>query len=75
MCILKFLFILYSLQQGSLAYVPQIAWIQNETLRNNIIFGKKYAHSKYDAILESCALKPDLMILPAGDKTEIGEKV
>jgi hypothetical protein len=30
---------------------------------------------KYDKVLEACALKPDLEILPAGDKTEIGEKV
>ena len=58
-----------------MAYVPQIAWIQNATLRNNILFGKKYTHTKYDTILEACALKSDLQILPAGDKTEIGEKV
>ena len=63
------------MSQGSVAYVPQIAWIQNATLRNNILFGKRYAHTKYDTILEACALKPDLQILPAGDKTEIGEKV
>ena len=63
------------MSQGSVAYVPQIAWIQNATLRNNILFGKRYAHTKYDAILEACALKPDLQILPAGDKMEIGEKV
>ena len=58
-----------------MAYVPQIAWIQNATLRNNILFGKRYTHTKFDTILEACALKPDLQILPAGDKTEIGEKM
>ena len=61
--------------QGTIAYVPQQAWIQNATLRNNILFGKNYRSSKYDSILEACALKPDLQILPGGDKTEIGEKV
>ena len=61
--------------QGAIAYVPQQAWIQNATLRNNILFGKNYRHSKYDRIIEACALKPDLQILPGGDRIEIGEKV
>lgn len=61
--------------QGSISFVPQQAWIQNATLRNNILFGKNYRHSKYDRIIEACALKPDLQILPGGDKIEIGEKV
>lgn len=29
----------------------------------------------YDKVIESCALKSDLEILPGGDATEIGEKV
>ena len=29
--------------QGSVAYVPQQAWIQNNTLKNNILFGKQLA--------------------------------
>ena len=58
-----------------MAYVAQQAWIQNATLRDNILFGKPYEDNKYDAVLEACALKPDLEILPGGDQTEIGEKV
>ncbi|ODM95243.1 Multidrug resistance-associated protein 1 [Orchesella cincta] len=60
--------------KGSLAYVAQQAWIQNATLRNNILFGKPFDPTKYDKVVEACALKPDFEILPAGDKTEIGEK-
>ena len=30
---------------------------------------------RYRAVVEACALKPDIEILPAGDDTEIGEKV
>ena len=30
---------------------------------------------KYNEVLDACALRPDLDILPAGDMTEIGEKV
>jgi ABC-type transport system involved in cytochrome bd biosynthesis fused ATPase/permease subunit len=61
--------------QGSIAYVPQQAWIQNATLRDNIIFGKSVDHASYQRVIEACALKPDLEMLPAGDQTEIGEKV
>ncbi|KAK5851307.1 hypothetical protein PBY51_002110 [Eleginops maclovinus] len=60
--------------RGSVAYVPQQAWIQNATLRDNILFGKDYNEPKYRCVLEACALTPDLEVLPGGDMTEIGEK-
>ena len=58
-----------------MAYVPQQAWIQNATLRNNILFGRDFDQQLYDRVLDACALRPDLDILAAGDMTEIGEKV
>ncbi|KAL7850070.1 hypothetical protein SRHO_G00194190 [Serrasalmus rhombeus] len=60
--------------KGSVAYVPQQAWIQNATLRENIIFGQERKENWYQRVLEACALLPDLEILPGGDSTEIGEK-
>ena len=42
--------------------------------RDNILFGKKFDKKKYEAVIEACALIPDLKVLPGGDKTEIGEK-
>uniref|UniRef100_A0A669CGU8 Canalicular multispecific organic anion transporter 2 n=1 Tax=Oreochromis niloticus TaxID=8128 RepID=A0A669CGU8_ORENI len=60
--------------RGSVAYVPQQAWIQNATLRDNILFGNPYNEQKYNSVLEACALTPDLQVLPGGDMTEIGEK-
>ncbi|KAL4648167.1 canalicular multispecific organic anion transporter 2 isoform X2 [Arapaima gigas] len=60
--------------QGSVAYVPQQAWIQNATLRDNILFGQLYNECKYHTVLDACALTPDLDVLPGGDMTEIGEK-
>ncbi|XP_037610526.1 canalicular multispecific organic anion transporter 2 isoform X2 [Sebastes umbrosus] len=60
--------------RGSVAYVPQQAWIQNATLRDNILFGKPYNEQQYRCVLEACALTPDLEVLPGGDMTEIGEK-
>ena len=59
---------------GKVAYVPQQAWIQNTTLQGNITFGKRLNQELYDRVVEACALKPDLEILPGGDQIEIGEK-
>ena len=59
---------------GSLAYCAQNAWIQNLTLKDNILFGKQYNEAKYEETLKACALLSDLKTLAAGDETEIGEK-
>ncbi|KAL1139319.1 hypothetical protein AAG570_006305 [Ranatra chinensis] len=60
--------------KGSIAYVPQLAWIQNATLQDNILFGKSLEKKSYHRIVDSCALKQDIDMLPGGDQTEIGEK-
>ncbi|KAJ3075108.1 Canalicular multispecific organic anion transporter 2 [Podochytrium sp. JEL0797] len=59
---------------GSVAYVSQQAWIENATVRDNILFGSEYNEVKYNAIIDACALLSDFKILGAGDMTEIGEK-
>ncbi|XP_033149992.1 LOW QUALITY PROTEIN: multidrug resistance-associated protein 1 [Drosophila busckii] len=59
---------------GKMAYVPQQAWIQNATVRDNILFGKPYDRKRYNRVIDACALRTDIEILSAGDLTEIGEK-
>ncbi|KPU73776.1 uncharacterized protein Dana_GF14209, isoform J [Drosophila ananassae] len=59
---------------GKLAYVPQQAWIQNATVRDNILFGQTYDRKRYNKVIDACALRADIDILSAGDQTEIGEK-
>jgi hypothetical protein len=49
--------------------------MQNATIRDNILFGKRFNEGLYRSILHACALEQDLEILPGGDMTEIGEKV
>ncbi|XP_040570074.1 multidrug resistance-associated protein 1 [Lepeophtheirus salmonis] len=60
--------------RGSIAYGAQQAWVLNTSLKNNILFNKSYDGDKYTRIVEACALKSDLDMLPGGDETEIGEK-
>ncbi|KAL8810833.1 MAG: hypothetical protein Q9223_002066 [Gallowayella weberi] len=59
---------------ASRAFCPQYAWIQNATVRDNIVFGKEYQRNWYDEVVDACALRPDLDMLPHGDMTEIGER-
>jgi ATP-binding cassette subfamily C (CFTR/MRP) protein 1 len=37
--------------RGKVAYVPQQAWMRNESLKNNILFGKKLKQDVYDKVL------------------------
>jgi ABC-type multidrug transport system fused ATPase/permease subunit len=59
---------------GTIAYAPQLAFIQNATLRENILFGKEYNEDFYNKVVKLCCLESDLNLLPNGDQTEIGEK-
>uniref|UniRef100_A0AAQ5ZTI0 ATP-binding cassette sub-family C member 5 n=1 Tax=Amphiprion ocellaris TaxID=80972 RepID=A0AAQ5ZTI0_AMPOC len=59
---------------GGFAYVSQQAWILNDSLKENILFGNEYDPNRYNAVLEACCLLPDLAELPYGDMTEIGER-
>ncbi|KAJ6518372.1 ABC protein [Mycena vulgaris] len=59
---------------GRVAYCPQAAWIQNATLRDNVLFGQAWEEERYWRVMEDACLLPDLQLLADGDLTEIGEK-
>ena len=59
---------------GKISYVGQEAWIQNNTVQNNILFYQPYDVQRYHKILSLCELNQDLNSLAGGDLTEIGEK-
>ena len=59
---------------GSIAYVCQTPFIQNNTLKNNILFFHEFNAEKYNKVLKISELLPDLEILKGGDMTEIGER-
>jgi ABC-type multidrug transport system fused ATPase/permease subunit len=60
--------------RGSVAFVPQQAWIMNDTLRANILFGNRYDPRYYQKTIEACCLQQDFDMLLGGDMTEIGER-
>ncbi|KAF7292829.1 Multidrug resistance-associated ABC transporter protein [Mycena indigotica] len=62
------------LVDGVCAYVPQTAWLQNASIKDNILFSLPYDDERYRLTLEACALVSDLAILDDGDDSEIGER-
>lgn len=61
-------------KDGYISYCAQTPWVVNATLRDNVLFGREYVEDRYSEVVEACALLDDLVVLPAGDMTEIGEK-
>ncbi|WAO95847.1 Hypothetical protein NCS54_01349200 [Fusarium falciforme] len=57
-----------------IAFVGQEPWIQNLTLRQNILGAFNYDKSWYDKVIYACALEQDIMDLPARDATKAGSK-
>ncbi|CAL8993869.1 unnamed protein product [Prunus brigantina] len=59
---------------GTKAYVPQSAWIQTGTIRENVLFGKEMNKGRYEYVLEICALDHDVNTWANGDLTVVGER-
>ena len=61
-------------REDGVAYAAQESWVQNETIRDNILFGSKFDEVRYRKVIYQCGLSKDLTMFDAGDKTEVGEK-
>lgn len=59
---------------GAISYAPQVPWISNASIRDNITFGMPYDREKYIDVIESCALDTDIASFPDGDLAEVGER-
>jgi ABC-type multidrug transport system fused ATPase/permease subunit len=57
---------------SAIAYVAQIPWIENATIKDNILFGLPYNEERYQKTLFACALQKDLEMMPDGELTDIG---
>ncbi len=59
---------------GQFAYVEQRPWIQNGTIKDNVLFMSECDEKRYREVLALCELEDDIRTFPAGDLTEIGER-
>jgi ABC-type multidrug transport system fused ATPase/permease subunit len=56
-----------------IAFASQSAWLQNETIRDNITFNSPFEETRYERIIEACGLLVDLNEFTERDGTEVGE--
>lgn len=59
---------------GSIAYVPQSAWILSGNIQTNILFGSPMDRERYNSVLHACSLLKDLELFSHGDQTLIGDR-
>ncbi|PPR93886.1 hypothetical protein GOBAR_AA26791 [Gossypium barbadense] len=59
---------------GKKAYVPQRAWVQTGSIRENILFGKDMKKAFYEDVLEACALNQDTEMWDNKDMSVVGER-
>ncbi|KAH6709145.1 hypothetical protein BKA61DRAFT_556514 [Leptodontidium sp. MPI-SDFR-AT-0119] len=57
---------------SAIAYVAQTPWIENASIKDNILFGLPFDEIRYNKVLKSCALAQDLELFDDGDLTEVG---
>jgi ABC-type multidrug transport system fused ATPase/permease subunit len=56
-----------------IAYASQSAWLQNETIKENILFNSEFEQTRYDRVINACGLPVDFNEFPDRDETEVGE--
>ncbi|OQE38966.1 hypothetical protein PENCOP_c007G03996 [Penicillium coprophilum] len=57
---------------SAIGYVAQMPWIENATIKANILFGLPDDAERYQQVIFACALEKDFEMLPDGDMTDIG---
>lgn len=56
----------------STAFVAQTPWIENGTIRDNVLFGLPFVESRCMKVLQACAFLEDVSTMKDGDLTEVG---
>lgn len=59
---------------GRIAVCSQVPWLQNKSIRQNILFGREFDPIKYRQVIYACGLVTDFESFPARDDTEVGQK-
>lgn len=57
----------------STGFVSQVPWIQKQSIRENILFGKGYQKEKLDKVLKDCELEEEVKRMAGCDRMDVGE--
>ncbi|KUI68518.1 ATP-binding cassette transporter abc4 [Cytospora mali] len=58
---------------SDVAFASQTTWLQNASIKDNILFSSPFEEVRYNRIVEGCCLTVDFSELADGDETEVGE--
>ncbi|EGX92245.1 ATP-binding cassette transporter, putative [Cordyceps militaris CM01] len=61
-----------SLERAFVAYCDEQVWIQNRSIRENLICASNYDARWYSHVLSACQLLSDIQSFPSGDQTIVG---
>ena len=59
---------------GRVSYAMQQPWMQQATIKDNIVCCEPWNEERYKQVIFACALTTDLSIMPLGDATPVAEK-
>ncbi|KAJ3267966.1 hypothetical protein HDV01_003692, partial [Terramyces sp. JEL0728] len=59
---------------GSISYAAQQPWILNQSIKENILFGKPYDEKAFERVIVACDLWKDFGMFEKGEETIIGPK-
>lgn len=55
-----------------MAYVAQIPWLENMSVKDNVLYGLPMDDERYKEVISACSLDTDITMLPDGENTEVG---
>ena len=64
----------FKIPHNGIGYVQQDPWLQQGTVKENILYGKLHQPDWYNKVVAACALKEDFAKLSKGDLTDVGER-
>ncbi|KAJ3013031.1 Canalicular multispecific organic anion transporter 2 [Thoreauomyces humboldtii] len=59
---------------GTFALASQAPWLQNATVRDNILFGSAYDEDRFARVVDACSLTKDLVDLDGGDQALVATR-
>lgn len=56
-----------------IGYCAQSPWLQSMSIKDNILFSRECDQSRYEEVLDTCCLNPDISNFKGGDEYLVGE--